>query len=629
MINGADKSQVLRTAVRSLARYTGTYLAQWRNQAQLYLTTDSRPLMRHRSPSGRKAADQLAAGSSAAVLCALAPFAFCAILSAQQTITYPVPMAPINPAIRVPTFVQDNLSITGCDNPANNASSATSYNDAENLYGPLWWADGFPRNGSLPGSSLVFPSSVTNVLTLVNGVSSGQGSASKTDINGTYPATFGSGVGSSGTYTVAVSGDVVTEHWSVNVQDIGVAFVQFNSSQTYTFDSAYDIQSGVQTYTINFLSQSTQSTSAAGCVENDTNSETGSVAYNYYTGAVVPPTQPPPSHYGTQAQWQNQTFVSQGQLTIAPRVCTTPLGAVTQAQQLQLSCVDKSNNNAVVPCDSGSLQASIQENQNSGGHNHDDGQRPVGSLATDSDPTGAPSCTAGNPPSYSQAEEETSLKGSGIDTNSGIIYYFPPEIGGQVTATINAKVNGQSADPTTLTLQIGPSAPAGSLTQFSPLSAGKLYYNLTGSNTHENAHPGNNYGSGTFDANLDSIAFSWFGEKPMPPSNLPIYPLAINDMSLVDGGVFDYTALDPGGASWLPPHKAHRFGIEADIGSGQVNGIQCSIFACWIPQANRRGLLQILKAAGYRTIIEGKCQQTASGPGGPACDHWHIRPTWF
>jgi hypothetical protein len=218
---------------------------------------------------------------------ALALFSSCTILSAQQRVTYPLPSQS---AARVPTSGSSTTNITGCNDPANNGSSTTPFNTFENVFPPLFWVNGFPTNGVFPGSSLIFPSSVTNVLTLVNGVSLGQGSASKTDITGTYPAVLGSGRGTDGTYTATVSGSVVTEHWKVNAQIIYAGQGLTYANDTYTFDSVYNIQSGVQTYSINFQGNGieTQIPTAPGCVEAGAFTEAGTVSYSYYSKSSSP-----------------------------------------------------------------------------------------------------------------------------------------------------------------------------------------------------------------------------------------------------------------------------------------------------------------------------------------------------
>jgi hypothetical protein len=161
-------------------------------------------------------------------------------------------------------------------------------------------------------------------------------------------------------------------------------------------------------------------------------------------------------------------------------------------------------------------------------------------------------------------------------------------------------------------------------------------------------HPGNHYGSTLFNGRIQKIAKAWSAIPYV--GTLP--PLAINDMSLIDGGLFDFTpnwlpslrkadvsscstSAGKGAAVYLlpsswcgPAHKTHRWGDAADIGSGSTAaGTAPPGFAYWIPPSQRATLLSIIHQNHAFVVKEqqdpGYCNPQAN-PNTP-CNHWHVQ----
>lgn len=95
----------------------------------------------------------------------------------------------------------------------------------------------------------------------------------------------------------------------------------------------------------------------------------------------------------------------------------------------------------------------------------------------------------------------------------------------------------------------------------------------------------NHFGTRVFVSQLKNVASQY-------RTAYPEAMLAINDMSLTWGGLFDI------GASWAPPHRTHRLGNTADVRL--------------VPVANRPRLVQIIQMQGLRIHPE------------PETNHWHL-----
>jgi hypothetical protein len=272
---------------------------------------------------------------------------------------------------------------------------------------------------------------------------------------------------------------------------------------------------------------------------------------------------------------------------------------------LYVGCVDASSN----PIENCQLSVILQNTTGSGGHAHDTGDqsRPPGEIVL-----------ASNKDSLSS--DGSSIKNNQIQTfttdasgNPVQLLYLPSLVAGDVIAKIT-ETGGLGIPENDLNLHLRTNqanctdsqfASSYALCQMPPdgtvLTAA---YKLTGQTTE---HPSNHYGTSFFVAvTLPGISTAWF--NPPVPFAL-VQPLAINDMSLIDGGVFDLakdwnTNPDPR----LVKHKWHKWGDEADIGSGGGKGLDY-----WLPPGQRNRLTSILLDYHYKSIVEG--------------NHWHITPS--
>lgn len=80
--------------------------------------------------------------------------------------------------------------------------------------------------------------------------------------------------------------------------------------------------------------------------------------------------------------------------------------------------------------------------------------------------------------------------------------------------------------------------------------------------------------------------------------------LHITAISLPQGGLFDYQT------EWLPPHKAHRLGTEADISPTSIDNLT---------DAQRDALEKALLKSGLTAPVEGE------NPADEGANHWHLR----
>lgn len=217
------------------------------------------------------------------VMCVIAPLH----LAAQTTVTYSVPVLPFPPPAdtEIPLTGTDNWFYSGCVPPPVPSSGSEPVVGFFGLYAPLWWLNYSPA-GSY-GYVFSIPASMKNALTLVNGVSQGQGTTTQT-------LTIG---GSSATYTLTISGHTVTEQlvWTDQETDNGFYINTINYNNT--FNSIYDIETGIQTYSFNYNNTSIL-IATDGCTSNTTVMESGSLTYDYYTGMVVQPSMPPTTVQG-------------------------------------------------------------------------------------------------------------------------------------------------------------------------------------------------------------------------------------------------------------------------------------------------------------------------------------------
>jgi hypothetical protein len=286
-------------------------------------------------------------------------------------------------------------------------------------------------------------------------------------------------------------------------------------------------------------------------------------------------------------------------------------------QPYNVSCVDLFTQQALQDCQ---ITVKLQATQPSGGHQHSDSRRPPGEIAcTDATPDGCVGQTVADL-SAGGNNVDKGLQDITVTTDSDgnpiSLLYLPPPVGGDVIATISIQITGVNGSFPTTTLNLHITAAySGSccIDFFSMLpgteAGGRPYYKLTGGKP--GIHPDGHFGTRLFNATLDDIALQW---KTVNKNNLV---LPINDMSLIDGGLFDI------GANWSTSggHAQHRWGIEADIGSGDGG------FPNSVPVEQRSALIEILFSHYYLPIRErqnGKiCIPLATDPD---CNHYHIVP---
>jgi hypothetical protein len=279
--------------------------------------------------------------------------------------------------------------------------------------------------------------------------------------------------------------------------------------------------------------------------------------------------------------------------------------------------------------------------QYSGGHQHDDGMRPVGEiviadgdelLCTESGMACASQIknfsAGGTDPTEKIGSANSTVTFTTMSTSSPIkLAYMSPQVGGDVNLTITATDTSGYVYPgiqqkihVTTANSTGCSDAAG-LVALCPLLGPASYFVLTDMRTGSD-HPGSHYGTPLFLGNLSKIAYDWFNTLQLLLLN-PV-PLGINDMSVVDGGVLDFNDVGQSGKTatpWTNPHAAHRWGDMADIGSGNGLGINH-----WLPLTQRNALRALLWQQGYTPIIEAPCYPSTDLSTG-TCTHWHIQPS--
>ncbi len=165
----------------------------------------------------------------------------------------------------------------------------------------------------------------------------------------------------------------------------------------------------------------------------------------------------------------------------------------------------------------------LRRDPNSGGHDHDTDDRPLGNLFP----------LSGN---------------TGPTANGFVVEYTSPEVSGKVFSDASCSNQYHTF-----------SCFAGQYFSFTTKVPdlvnldGNIYYDSVGA-TGE--HSSNRWGSVSFLEKLKSAAYGYypkyFGSTLAPK-------LAINDINLKWGGLFDIYG------NWSPPHLEHRIGVVADI----------------------------------------------------------------
>jgi len=180
---------------------------------------------------------------------------------------------------------------------------------------------------------------------------------------------------------------------------------------------------------------------------------------------------------------------------------------------LTASCVDTGTGAPIPFCD---VELTVVRTPLSGGHDHDDASRPIGSFDPSSGNTGADGLLA--------------------------IIFSAPNVGGIDIVTLTGVLqDGTPITPGVFDFGI-------EVTGLVDLGAG-ANYDLVGATAN---HDDNHYGTGTFNSSLVILANSY-------AAAFPGSRLAYNDMSLVTGGLFDIAG------GWRNPHRSHRLGVDLDL----------------------------------------------------------------
>jgi hypothetical protein len=234
-----------------------------------------------------------------------------------------------------------------------------------------------------------------------------------------------------------------------------------------------------------------------------------------------------------------QSTQSTTDFTMRPSVTSSTLGAGVQTLPLTVFCINLLTGQIINNCN---VNLTAKPESFSGGHDHDDSNRPKGSFQPSSGNTGT----------------------SGLPTT-----YTAPEVSGIIDATITGTApDGTALVPTTATIGV-------EIDGLVALGTG-TNYDLVGSTS---LHSDNHYGTPSLNGSLVNLADSYGGVFPNER-------LAYNDMSLVTGGLFDYQG------TWSKPHVSHRFGVDADMRL--------------VPVAERRRVRQLIYASGFsKIIVEG------------------------
>lgn len=260
-----------------------------------------------------------------------------------------------------------------------------------------------------------------------------------------------------------------------------------------------------------------------------------------------------------------------------PSVTSNTIGARISPLPLTVFCVDIRTGGLLPGC---TITVSPAPLFGTGGHSHD-GAKPAGcflkSGETDAlcrQPSGQVCAGEIRPIVITRAVTDVTGGGGSFD-----VTYIAPEPSGVVIVSLTG------TDPDGRPLLPGQATIGVRITGLEPLAPGENHL-LTGAKP---PHPDNHFGTRDFNDSLKTLANRY-------AAAFPGEKLKYNDMSLVEGGLFD-TKLN-----WRPPHCSHRFGVDVDM--------------ALVPATNRDSLRELIrrKGSGIRTIIEEKDPP-----------HWHLR----
>jgi hypothetical protein len=494
--------------------------------------------------------------------------------SVGQSGTYPFPdpnwpYSQFSPT--VPTTVTQTITSGGPQQSCQNGTQTTTSNTSENVYPPLWYARAYPPYNSYEDIS--FPFSVApagNPLIVTNGNSQGQGTVTQTLTQGTYPAMWETGVGAQGTYTITVSGHVVTEQYVINAQAYyTLGFQSLNQNQTYTITSSYDVVAELQTYSFSFNATQLQTDTLEDsptpgppyCVANTVVSETGSVVVNYINN----------TESGTLSFTSNN-------LNPTPSIVSDKLKGVPQ----QPTTITLTATLTGLPDQKVDFSAQVVDVQSSAGHIEANGLHdPTTVLVGQFNPPG-------KPPYQLSAAPSTSCNTTGGTCQVTLLV---SEVSGIYSVTASLDSNSAISS----SLQFTVAVPA-----LNVLPSGTTYVpdGSWGQGKVTSQHSANHNGTSTLITNIQTVATMYFQQSQKPSGQ----SLGINDMSLPLGGLFDLTntfvvvcgAKNDG-------HCSHRIGSSVDIDHATYVGTKQG------PQkVNQKTLKDLMTANGMYNIPEGK-----------------------
>ena len=245
-----------------------------------------------------------------------------------------------------------------------------------------------------------------------------------------------------------------------------------------------------------------------------------------------------------------------------PSVISTPLGRADSRMNFIFKCVDGTG--AFVDCTVVINHVAVAS---SGGHVHHDVDRPKGVFTRTSGSTGG---------STGFATTFTAPEVGGVINllYAGVFPPVPPATTGTPFSnviTIGVEIPGLV------------SLPAGSWLPYGDIPG---------------QHTDNHYGTLDMNAVVSLVAEAY-------AANFPSHKLCFNDMSLIQGGLFDVVA------PWQTPHASHRFGLDLDI--SKISNPARNRPECTVPRAHRPWLTSLVRSWGLRL------------PEGEGTEHLHIR----
>lgn len=222
-------------------------------------------------------------------------------------------------------------------------------------------------------------------------------------------------------------------------------------------------------------------------------------------------------------------------IEIPPSVTTSAIGRSDSKIFFDVFCLDPAGQ--IVPnCD---FVIEHKVLPFTGGHDHDDANRPKGTFEPDRGNTGP----------------------SGV----ALVIYTAPEVSGIIEGKLIVTAPGFGTGESIRLIGVR-------INGLEELPAGEDYLLVGATATHSTNH----FGTATMNGSLVGLAASYVDAFPGEK-------LSYNDMSLFQGGLFDI------GGNWSPPHVSHRFGDDIDV--------------ALVPPARRNRLRQLARASGIPTII--------------------------